>query len=138
LIEYAQEESRRRDEGFQENPQALEVKIDIGAAPDVRTVVLHTFVVELHHAKWLLGEPITPWQKIPTESASSLIAAGDADFRKWQRSLKTQSEEQWDEVLVFPQPMEGIRASRRKCLAHTIFPGTRRWAQLATTLRSAG
>jgi len=123
---------------FNQNPQSLDVRIDIATAPDVRTLVLHIVAVELRYSEWLLGEPITPWQSIATASADTLIAASDAAFSKFRKLLDTATPEQWDEMMVFPKPMEGFKASRRKCFVHTIFHSARHWAQLATALRAAG
>jgi uncharacterized damage-inducible protein DinB len=138
LLDFAQEESRRWHEWFNKNPQALDVKVDIATAPDVRTLVLHIVAVELRYAEWLLGEQITPWQSISTASADSLFAASDAAYSKFRKVLESAAPELWDEMMAFPKPMEGLKASRRKCFVHTIFHSARHWAQLATALRSAG
>jgi uncharacterized damage-inducible protein DinB len=138
LLDFAQEESRRWHEWFNKNPRALDVKVDIATAPDVRTLVLHIVAVELRYAEWLLGEQITPWQSISTASADSLFTASDAAYSKFRKVLESAAPELWDEMMAFPKPMEGLKASRRKCFVHTIFHSARHWAQLATALRSAG
>ena len=138
LLDHTQEESRHWHAWFNKNPQALDVKIDIATAPDVRTLVLHIVAVELRYAEWLLGEPITPWESISTASADALFAASDAALSKFRKLLETARPEYWDEMMAFPRPMEGLKASRRKCLVHTTLHSLRHWAQLATALRSAG
>lgn len=138
LLDFAEEESRHWHEWFTKTPQALDVKIDIATAPDVRTLVLHIVAVELRYAEWLLGEPITPWQSISTGSADTLFAASDAAFSKFRKLVESAPPEQWEERMAFPKPMEGLKASRRKCFLHTILHSVRHWAQLATALRTAG
>jgi uncharacterized damage-inducible protein DinB len=138
LLDHAEQESRRWHGWFNVRPQALDVKVDIATAPDVRTLILHIVAVELRYAEWLLGEPITPWQSISTACADTLFAASDTAFSKLRKLLETATPGQWEEKMVFPKPLEGLQASRRKCLVHTILHSARHWAQLATALRSAG
>jgi uncharacterized damage-inducible protein DinB len=138
LLGHAQDEFRRWHEWFNKNPQALDVKTDIATAPDVRTLVLHIVACELFYAEWMSGNAITPWQSISTVSADGLFAAADSAFEKWGKLLSSASDTQWDEVMAFPKPMEGLRATRRKCSFHTFLHSVRHWAQLATALRAAG
>ena len=138
LLDHAEEESRRWHEWFNKNPQALDLKIDIATAPDARTLALHIVAVQLRYAEWLLGEPITPWESISPASADSLFVTSDAAFAKFRKLLETATPEQWDDAMAFPKPMEGLKASRRKCFVHTMLHSVRHWAQLATALRSAG
>ena len=138
LLGSTQEESRRWQEWFNKNPQALDVKIDIAQTPDVRTLILHIAYVELRYAEWLAGEPVTPWQSISLATADSLFAVSETAFRKFRKMLETRAEDYWTEKMIFPKPFEGMKASRRKCLVHVIFHSLRHWAQLATTLRAAG
>ena len=138
LLDFAQEESRRWHDWFNKNPRALDVKVDIATAPDVRTLLLHVVACELYYAEWLSGDRITPWQNISADSADGLFAAAENASVKFRTLTETATEEQWSELLAFPKRIEGLKASRRKCFVHTILHSVRHWAQLATALRSAG
>ena len=138
LLSYSKEELGRWRLWFTEHPEALDVKIEIAQAPDIRTLLGHIVLVELRYAEWLLGDAISPVESIATQSADSLFAAADAAQAKWQRLIDMSSDEPWDEVMAFPAPMERLRASRRKCFVHAFLHSVRHWAQLATALRAAG
>jgi uncharacterized damage-inducible protein DinB len=138
LLSYSRGELGRWREWFRQHPEALDVKIEIAQAPDIRTLLLHIILVELRYAEWLLGDAITPIEGIATQSGESLFDAADAAHAKWQRLIDMSGDEPWDEMMAFPPPMERLRASRRKCFVHTFVHSVRHWAQLATALRAAG
>jgi uncharacterized damage-inducible protein DinB len=138
LLDYAEQESARWHAWFNKNPQALDVEIDIAESREVRDLLRHIILVDLLYADWLLGGAFKPPGDIPAESVDSLFAAASAAFSKLRRVLETTSGSRWDEMMSFPKPMENLKASRRKCLVHTILHATRHWAQLATALRAAG
>ena len=138
LLNYSKEELGRWRRWFDQHPEALNVKIEIAQAPDIRMLLQHIIMVELRYAEWLLGEAITPVEAIAAQSVEGLFGAAEAAQVKWQRLIDTSSDEPWDEMMAFPAPMERLRASRRKCFVHAFVHSVRHWAQLATALRTAG
>jgi uncharacterized damage-inducible protein DinB len=138
LLSYSREELDRWRSWFNQHPEALNVKIEVAQATDVRTLLLHIILVELRYAEWLLGDAISPVESIAAESTDTLFAAADAAQAKWQRLIDASADEPWDEMMTFPAPMERLRASRRKCFVHAFVHSVRHWAQLATALRTAG
>jgi len=138
LLSYSREELGRWRDWFNQHPEALDVKIEVAQATDIRMLLLHIILVEMRYAEWLMGDAISPVESIATQSTDSLFAAADAAQAKWQRLIDTSSDEPWDEMMAFPAPMERLRASRRKCFVHAFVHGVRHWAQLATALRAAG
>jgi uncharacterized damage-inducible protein DinB len=147
LLDHAQQESRRWHDWFDQQSQALDVKIDIAGSATVRDLLSHIVFVDLLFAEWLLGESITPAAKIDPArftdridktSPDAIFSAADSAFLKWRKVLEKTPDEKWDELMSFPAPMENVKASRRKCFTHAFLHGTRHWAQLATALRRAG
>ena len=55
LLAYNEEETRRWKEWFAQNPTALELPLDIADASNVRGLLLHIFLVEVHFAHIILG-----------------------------------------------------------------------------------
>ncbi|MCU1309443.1 MAG: hypothetical protein JWO20_568 [Candidatus Angelobacter sp.] len=138
LLAYAENESRRWQKWFQENPAALDVKLDIAQAKDVRNLVLHIVAVDTRYAERLLGEDVTPYETFPSDIAV-LFETGERAFRKLRGFLDSATEEEWKKVIEFPSRSMGtLTSSKRKIFVHTLLHSTRHWAQLATTLRSAG
>jgi uncharacterized damage-inducible protein DinB len=147
LLDYAQQESQRWHDWFNQHSQALEVKLDIAGSATVRDLLSHIVFVDRLFAEWLLGESITLAAKIDPArfidsidktSADTIFSAADSALLKWRKVLEKTTDEKWDEMMSFPAPTENKKASRRKCFTHAFLHGTRHWAQLATALRSAG
>jgi uncharacterized damage-inducible protein DinB len=138
LLNYSEAESHRWHNWFQKNPAAMDVKIDIAQAADVRHLVQHIVAVDQRYAERLLGEEITPYEKIPTETTEMFRTAEHA-FEKLRDFLNSTAEEEWKAVITFPTRSAGtLTASKRKIFVHTLLHGMRHWAQLATALRTAG
>ncbi len=137
LLDYVQEESRRWREWFSKNPQALDVKTDIAGGPDIRALVRHVIECDGWFAAWLAGE-VASFEAVSAVSADGLFATAEAVLAKWRRLIETSTDDEWNEVMAFPAPMEHLRASRRKCFVHVVVHGTRHWAQVASALRAAG
>jgi uncharacterized damage-inducible protein DinB len=138
LLSYSREELDRWRSWFNQNPRALDVRIEVAHGTDIRALLQHIILVELRYAEWLLGDAISPVESIATQSVDSLFSAADAAQAKWQKLIDMSSDEPWDEMMAFPAPMERLRASRRKCFVHTFLHSVRHWAQVATALRAAG
>ncbi|MCU1308207.1 MAG: hypothetical protein JWN45_2902 [Acidobacteriaceae bacterium] len=138
LLAYAENESRHWQKWFQENPAALDVKLDIAQAKDVRNLVLHIVAVDTRYAERLLGEEVSPYEKFPTE-VTALFDSADRAFQKLRKFLDAAQENDWKQVIEFPtRSMGTLTSSKRKIFIHTLLHSTRHWAQLATALRSAG
>jgi uncharacterized damage-inducible protein DinB len=138
MLAYAEGESNRWRDWFQKNPAAMNVKIDIAQAADVRHLVQHIVAVDQRYAERLLGEEVTPYEKISTEPTEMFQTAGRS-FEKLRRFLNSAKEDEWKAVTTFPTRSAGtLSASKRKIFVHTLLHSTRHWAQLATALRTAG
>jgi uncharacterized damage-inducible protein DinB len=138
LLAYAENESRRWQKWFQENPAALDVTLDIAQAQDVRNLVLHIVAVDTRYAERLLGEEVTAYENFPSDIAA-LFETGNRAFQKLRGFLDSAKEVEWKEIIEFPtRSMGTLTGSKRKIFIHTLLHSTRHWAQLATALRVAG
>lgn len=92
----------------------------------------------LRYAERLLGEPVTPYEELPTD-AKRIFAVADTAFAKLKTFLDTAKEEDWKVVIEFPTRSAGtLSASRKKIFIHSLLHSIRHWAHLATALRVAG
>jgi uncharacterized damage-inducible protein DinB len=138
LLAYAENESRLWQKWFLQNPDALDVKLDIAQAKDARNLVVHIIAVDLRYAERLLGEPVTAYEDMPSD-IKELFAIADRAFQKLKKFLDATQEEEWKQVIEFPtRSMGTLTSSKRKIFVHTLLHSTRHWAQLATALRLAG
>ena len=138
VLAYSQSESRKWREWLAKNPAALGVKLEIAQATSAALLVQHIVAVDLRYAERLLGEPVTPYEKLPTDAAG-LFAVADSAFAKLRTYLDSASEEDWKTVVEFPTRSAGtLKASKKKMFIHTLLHSVRHWAQLATALRTAG
>ena len=86
----------------------------------------------------MLGDPVTPYEKLPTD-AEGIFAVADVAFAKLRMFLDSAKEEDWKVVIEFPTRSAGtLSASRKKIFIHSLLHSVRHWAQLATALRAAG
>ena len=86
-----------------------------------------------------MGEPVTPYEPIATDSVGSLFAAGREARGHLERYLTTATEGHLGRHLEFQTISAGTQsASARKIVAHALLHGIRHWAQLATVLRQHG
>jgi uncharacterized damage-inducible protein DinB len=138
LLAYARSESHKWRDWFQKNPAALEVKLDIAQATSAALLVQHIVAVDLRYAERLLGEQVTPYEKLPTD-AKGIFAVADTAFARLKTFLDNAKEEDWKVVIEFPTRSAGtLSASRKKIFIHSLLHSVRHWAQLATALRAAG
>lgn len=138
LLDHAGQESGRWQGWFNKHPDALELKMDIAHSNCVRDLVYHIFFVDRRFAEWLAGDILTAPESPAGFSIEDLFGVEQAALAKLQKVLNSSNDVDWDQVITFPRPMEGLKASRRKCFVHTIVHGIRHWAQLASALRAAG
>ena len=138
LLAYAEDEWRRWRAWLEQHPAALDVKVDIADAKQVRDVVKHIVLVDLRYAQWLTGEPLTAPDGLDRLTPAGLFDEGDRAYALLRRLGDSTPDEKWAEALPFPKPLEHMKPTRRKCAVHVVFHSTRHWAQLATALRAAG
>lgn len=140
LIEYLDEESERWQQWFvQQSPKALEITVGVDDLATVRDLVMHISMVELRYAERLLGDPVTPYERLQTASLEALFDVGKDARMKITAFLAGATEKDLSEVLTFETKRAGTQsASKRKLIAHALLHSIRHWAQLATALRQHG
>ena len=140
LLDYTAGETARWRDWFSRQPErVLDVPVGEGRTATVRGLLQHIFAVERRYADRLLGDPVTPYEAIPTTSADALFDAFTDARERLERYLATATDADLARVLEFQTLTAGpVSASARKVVAHTLIHGVRHWAQLATTLRQAG
>lgn len=133
-------ETKKWREWFERQPaEVLDLPLTIAGTKNVREFLQHIFAVELRYAERLNGEPITPYESLPTGNVEELFGIGDMARALLRSYLSNATEEDLAEVQASPTRSAGtLRASKRKMFAHTMLHGIRHWAQLATALRQAG
>src|SRR5438132_729093 len=97
LLSYAEGETERWRKWFVNNPGALQVKVEIAQAATAESVLQHIVAVDLRYAERLMGEPVTPYEELPTDAAS-LFNIADEAFAKLNGFLSSANEEDWKTV----------------------------------------
>src|SRR5438105_13696523 len=97
LLAYVEEESNLWRQWFAKNPVALDVELHVAQATSAALLVQHIVAVDLRYAERLLGETVTPYEKLPTD-APALFEIGDTAFVKMKRFLESAKEEDWDAI----------------------------------------
>lgn len=139
LLEYVEEETRKWARLFQQQPAALDVKLDIAHVENVRGLLHHIFAVEHRYAQRLNEEPNTPFEQIPSEPTETLFGIGDAARIRLREFISHADESKLAQNVSFQTVSYGVlTVSFRKCLMHALLHSIRHWAQLATELRRAG
>lgn len=139
LLDYTAGETERWYRWLSARPESLDVPFAEGRTATVRGVIQHIFAVERRYADRLLGDPVTPYEQIPTDSADALFGAGRDARERLERYLATASDDDLARTLEMTTITAGtFSASARKVVAHTLMHGIRTWAQLATVLRQHG
>ena len=133
LLAYTEEESLRWKEFFVAHPQALDLPLDI--AGSVRELVKHIFAVELFFASLVIGEKADPNQ-LQAITVEEMFAVGVKAASMYRGFFARATPEQWSEKLELSRI--GMKASRRKMVAHALTHSMRHWAQVATFLRQQG
>ena len=139
LLDYTAAETRRWEDHFRADPEALALPYAEGATATVAGLVRHIFAVELRHTQRLSGRPVTGYEAVPEGPADALFAAGREARALLEGYLAGATPEDLNAVLEFDTLSAGRqRASKRKLAAHVLLHGVRHWAQLASHLRAAG
>ena len=140
LFKYTDAETRRWQEWFRASPpEALDVPIGEGRTATVRGLIVHIAAVELRYAERLLGEPVTSYEALPTESADPIFGVVWTAREKLRRYLASATEADLARVLTFETVTMGtLSASSHQIIGHVLIHGVRHWAQIATALRQHG
>lgn len=140
LLDYTAAETAHWHRWLAAQPDdVLDLPIGEGRTATVRGLLQHIVAVERRYADRLLGEPVTPYEAIPTDSVDALFGAFDEARARLERYLATATADDLGRRLEFQTISAGtLSASARKIVAHALLHGVRHWAQLATVLRQHG
>jgi uncharacterized damage-inducible protein DinB len=139
LLDYVEEETANWERLFRQNPEALEVKMDVAQVTNARGLLHHIFAVEFRYAERLNEQPNTPFEAIPQEPTEALFQVGRDARTRFHAFIAAADENKLAQKVTFKTVSYGERTvTFRKCLAHAVLHSIRHWAQMATTLRQAG
>jgi uncharacterized damage-inducible protein DinB len=140
LLAYTGGETRRWFDWFEAHPAAaLDVPIGEGRTATVRGMLIHIFAVELRYAQRLLGEPVTPYESLLSNSLHDIFTISGDARNKMEFYLASATSDDLNKSLTFETISMGtLKASAATIVAHYFIHGIRHWAQVATALRQAG
>jgi uncharacterized damage-inducible protein DinB len=141
LLRHNEEEAERWHEFFRQHPDALDMTVDMAQSEDVRAMLVHIMAVELLYSERIQGRmrQDVSLADFPSGSVDELFSTGAKARVGLRELLARYSDADWNEVVSFgTKTSGGLKGSRRKMFAHTMFHSMRHWAQLATTLRQNG
>jgi uncharacterized damage-inducible protein DinB len=139
LFAYAQEESRKWEQWFKQNPDAFNVKVDVADVGNARGMLHHIFWVEQLYVSRMLKEPTPTPDQNPREPDSALFDVGKKARERLREIVAQKNDSALDQTVTFMTRLSGeVTASYRKCITHALLHSVRHWAQLATALRQAG
>jgi uncharacterized damage-inducible protein DinB len=133
LLAYTEEENRRWKEFFTQNPEALDLPLDV--AGSVRELVRHIFAVEIFFANKVTGEKINP-DELPSATLDQIFGISEKAARIYRDFFARAKPEDWSEMIELSRVNR--KASRRKMVAQALTHSIRHWAQIATFLRQQG
>ena len=137
LLSYTDwERSRWRDWFLGMGKAVLEVSTGGERHKTVAEIIKHIFAVEIRYIQRLKGEPLTPYNKISTDTAEELFDFG-YESRAALKEYLTRARD-WNQTYEFNVLDLQIRAPIRKFLIHVLIHEIRHWAQVAMILRQAG
>ena len=102
----------------------------------VADLIQHIFGTEKRYIQRMTGQPITPINQIPKDSAEELFVFG-VESRIGLRDY-VQSVNDWGRTFEFQVLDFHVKASVRKFIIHLLIHEIRHWAQLAVYLRLGG
>ena len=139
LLAYTDGENTRWRRWFAEHPTALDVAFGEGRLATIRGLLIHIFAVELRYTERLLGQQATSYDDIHAISPEEIFALGDRARALLRGYLAGMTEQDAVVVLTFSTMTAGnIAASKYKIASNVFIHGIRHWAQVASTVRSAG
>lgn len=103
---------------------------------NIAELIQHIFAVELRYVQRIKGEPLTPYNQMPKDSAEALFDFGIESRVAFQELIN--SIRDWSKPLEFNILDFRVKASIHKFVIHTLIHEVRHWAQVALLLRLAG
>jgi len=139
LLAYSDAEDARWHEWFAANPAALDVPFAEGRLATIRGLLVHIFAVELRYTERLCGRDVTSYDDIHVQSIDEIFDLR-ANARKLLREyLAGMTETDAAAIITFATMTAGtLTASKHKIASNIFIHAIRHWAQIATTLRTAG
>ena len=139
LLAYAEAEDARWYEWFTANPAALDVPFADGRLATIRGLITHIFVVELRYTERLCDTDVTSYDDIHAQSIKDLFDLGANARTTLREYLARMTEAEAASILTFATMTAGtLTASKHKIASNVFIHAIRHWAQVATTLRTAG
>jgi uncharacterized damage-inducible protein DinB len=110
LLQWSDETAQHWKALLAAHPEALDFPCDIYRTENVRGLLRHIIAVERRYAQRLSGEPVTPYEEIPSGSLNELFSVHDQAMERYRKLLA--SSENWDEKLEFQTLSAGTLAAR--------------------------
>jgi len=137
LMEYTKGEREWWKEWFESaGDNALQVSTGGERHRTVADLIQHIFGTEKRYIQRMTGQPITPINQIPKDTAEELFDFG-VESRMAMRDY-VQDVKDWGRTFEFQVLDIHVKASVRKFILHMLIHEIRHWAQLAVYLRLGG
>jgi uncharacterized damage-inducible protein DinB len=137
LMEYTKGEREWWKEWFESaGDNALQVSTGGERHRTVADLIQHIFGTEKRYIQRMTGQPITPINQIPKDTAEELFDFG-VESRMAMRDY-VQDVKDWSRMFEFQVLDIHVKASVRKFILHMLIHEIRHWAQLAVYLRLGG
>jgi uncharacterized damage-inducible protein DinB len=139
LLTYSDAENAKWHEWFLANPAALDVPFAEGRLATIRGLIVHIFAVELRYTERLCNRDVTSYDDIHVQSTDEIFGLGARARNMLREYLGNMTEGDASTVLTFATMTAGtLTASKHKIASNIFIHAIRHWAQIATTLRTAG
>ncbi|MEO7218851.1 MAG: DinB family protein [Gemmatimonadaceae bacterium] len=139
LLAYSETEEARWHEWFSSNPASLDVPFADGRLATIRGLIVHIFAVELRYTERLCGHDVTSYDDIHVQSTDEIFGLGARARTMLRQYLSGMTEADASSILTFATMTAGtLTASKHKIASNIFIHAIRHWAQVATTLRTAG
>ncbi|MEO7103795.1 MAG: DinB family protein [Gemmatimonadaceae bacterium] len=139
FLAYSDAEEARWHEWFTANPVALDVPFADGRLATIRGLLVHIFAVELRYTERLCGRDVTSYDDIHVQSIEEIFALRATARTMLRGYLAGMTETDAASILTFATMTAGtLTASKHKIASNIFIHAIRHWAQVATTLRTAG
>jgi len=139
LLAYSETEDARWNEWLNANPAALDIPFADGRLATIRGLIVHIFAVELRYTERLCGREVTSYDDIHVHSLDEIFGLRVKARTMLRQYLEGMTEADAATVLTFATMTAGtLTASKHKIASNIFIHSIRHWAQVATTLRTAG
>lgn len=141
LIEYTGWERGTWRAWFEAHPDALRVSAGPngdGRFATIGDLVKHIFSAEQRYVQRLRGEPLTDFERLPTDDARTLFAVGDASRTDLVHLIASLPQSDWDSPREYTILTYLVKTTPRKIVIHVLMHEIRHWAQIATLCRTNG